>query len=485
MSWARPAGEAQLVASFASRPGRASRGAVAAASIPAPSATQPATVRGLGGARAPVTRTPDQVLAAAPQAEVLAELSAAGLVQSSWSPSTPVRTPDGRYISARVAERIPGLAILPAVSGPVAISTAALSSSAGLRTPDVRFVGAPSAAGASFGSHEATSSSAPATRSRPTDWVSARTAVTEATAFRGAMSVRSPDAAFVGSQATTTPDGQFVGARRGRAAPGVQLHGPEQAPESVGSAPRTGAVRPRRASLETTLADVSSSQPQADAPMWAARSDGAPQVRSAQGLFQSLARATTAEQVVNVIAARAGEMTGPVPLTEPMRAVVEQIRQELRSPAVAGEGTTLRTRAPEVQAPQTTVLRPSRSTSSGSVASTAAVRSGASRPVRSSAVVRSPGGSDDRVSKLVKRLTDLIHLAENERRLTEAQRQVRMAEDTAAARAEGSAPVGTSSGGGAKLDIETFAREVLEVVNRELELRRERRSEDGDEQQWW
>jgi hypothetical protein len=45
--------------------------------------------------------------------------------------------------------------------------------------------------------------------------------------------------------------------------------------------------------------------------------------------------------------------------------------------------------------------------------------------------------------------------------------------------------VGASNTGGANLDIETFAREVLEVVNREFELRRERRTEDGDESQWW
>jgi len=35
------------------------------------------------------------------------------------------------------------------------------------------------------------------------------------------------------------------------------------------------------------------------------------------------------------------------------------------------------------------------------------------------------------------------------------------------------------------LDIEVFSREVLEVVNRELEHRRERRTEDGDESGTW
>ncbi len=59
-----------------------------------------------------------------------------------------------------------------------------------------------------------------------------------------------------------------------------------------------------------------------------------------------------------------------------------------------------------------------------------------------------------------------------------------MAEDTAAARAEGSAPIG-ASGSNTKLDIEVFSREVLEVVNRELEHRRERRTEDGDESGTW
>ena len=119
------------------------------------------------------------------------------------------------------------------------------------------------------------------------------------------------------------------------------------------------------------------------------------------------------------------------------------------------------------------------------VASSASVHRGTTRPVRSSATVRGAGGADDRVSKLVKRLTDLIHLAETERRLSDARGQVRMAEDTAAARAEGSAPVSGGSGEGGKLDVEVFAREVLEVVNRELETRRERRTEDGDETSWW
>lgn len=517
LSWARANAEGQLVASVASGP------RVASAARPSPgrpAATAPA--KAWTGAPA----APEFVLPQASLPEALAELRDAGLVQASWSPSTPVRTPDGRYVSARVAAAIPGLALLPSTSGPTAVSTLPQSRMAGFRSPEVRFVGAPSAR-----TPEGEFAGAATARTRPTDWVGARSGVTQATAYRGAMGVRTPDVTFAGAGSTTTPttgfagarsavteSGQFVGARTAAgAAVAARAGTPTAAPAGAGTAPARGTARgatrgtragapealplsggrpgegaeaqaaviaPRaaRPSLESTLASVSEASLPTNAPTWAARSDGAPRVRSAQGLFESLARATTAEQVVGVIAARAGEMSGPVPLTDPMRAVVEQIRQELRPAAVASEGTVLQTRAPEIAAPEATVLRPG---SSGPQRSSAIVRSGGTRPVRASATVRGAGGADDRVSKLVKRLTDLIHLAETERRLGEAQAQVRMAEDTAAARAEGSAPVGGSSGQGAKLDIETFAREVLEVVNRELELRRERRTEDGDESNWW
>jgi len=165
-----------------------------------------------------------------------------------------------------------------------------------------------------------------------------------------------------------------------------------------------------------------------------------------------------------------------------MREVVQAIRNEMAAAPELVHPVQIATRAPDVETPRATVLRGTRVSP---VASSAIASRGSVRPVRSSAVSKSAGGADDRVSKLVRRLTDLIHLAETERRLSEAQAQVRMAEDSAAARAEGSAPLGQSGGGGPKLDIETFTREALETVNRELELRRERRTEDGDESNWW
>jgi hypothetical protein len=151
----------------------------------------------------------------------------------------------------------------------------------------------------------------------------------------------------------------------------------------------------------------------------------------------------------------------------------------------ASDEAALPTRATRLPAPVAEPLR-----TSGARPSTGArVARGTTRPVVSR--TRTVGsGSEDRIMKLVKKLQGLIHLAEAENRLAEAQRQVRMAEDSEDARAEGGQ--GSRGGGsagaskdGSKMDIEQLGREVLEVVTRELEFRRERRMEDHDESVWW
>lgn len=227
-----------------------------------------------------------------------------------------------------------------------------------------------------------------------------------------------------------------------------------------------------------------------DAPTWNARADGAPRVRSVQGLFESLARATTAEQVVHVLFARAdGLMSTASEIAAPIQQVISEIRQEVsRAPAAAAsDDAALPTRPMRVDAPRAEPLRPKAGGARPS--STTRVVRGATRPVASR--TRTIGaGSEDRIMKLVKKLQGLIHLAEAEHRLAEAQRQVRMAEDSHEARGEGGQ--GTRGGGqaggnqdGSKMDIEQLGREVLDVVSRELEYRRERRMEDHDESIWW
>ena len=232
----------------------------------------------------------------------------------------------------------------------------------------------------------------------------------------------------------------------------------------------------------------------ADAPVWNARAEGAPRVRSVHGLFESLARATTAEQVVHVLFARADGLLAapaglPAGVAAPIQQVIQEIRQEVARPIAmaASDEAALPTRPTRLSAPVAEQLRPQGGSSRQSAG--ARVSRGTTRPVVSRA--RSIGsGSEDRIMKLVKKLQGLIHLAEAENRLSEAQRQVRMAEDSEDARAEGGQ--GTRAGGQAgsskdssKVDIEQLGREVLEVVTRELEFRRERRMEDHDESVWW
>jgi hypothetical protein len=228
----------------------------------------------------------------------------------------------------------------------------------------------------------------------------------------------------------------------------------------------------------------------AEPPVWNARAEGAPRVRSVHGLFESLARATTAEQVVHVLFARAdGLLAAPAGVAAPIQQVIQEIRQEVARPIAmaASDEAALPTRPTRLSAPVTEQLRPQGGGSRQSAG--ARVSRGTTRPV----VSRTRGvgsGSEDRIMKLVKKLQGLIHLAEAENRLSEAQRQVRMAEDSEDARAEGGqgARAGGQSGSakeGSKMDIEQLGREVLEVVTRELEFRRERRMEDHDESVWW
>ena len=92
---------------------------------------------------------------------------------------------------------------------------------------------------------------------------------------------------------------------------------------------------------------------------------------------------------------------------------------------------------------------------------------------------------DDKVMKLAKRLQGLIHLAEQRR--DDARRQVRMAEDSSAAKGEGQGlGEDSQSQGDDQVSIDALIQEVLNVVNREVELRKERRQEDPDGRfGWW
>jgi hypothetical protein len=168
--------------------------------------------------------------------------------------------------------------------------------------------------------------------------------------------------------------------------------------------------------------------------------------------------------VVRVIVERGGEIKQVAPsLPTPVTQVIEQIQSEIRS-----------------SEPGLARARPSRPTPRST---TRVVRGYQGLKPRSTSTSRS--GGDDKVMKLARRLKGLIHLAERGRR-GEARGGVRMAEDTKEARAEGQGVREATRGLAEPLDIDRLGQDVLEVVQRELEIRRERRLEDPDESDiWW
>ena len=83
------------------------------------------------------------------------------------------------------------------------------------------------------------------------------------------------------------------------------------------------------------------------------------------------------------------------------------------------------------------------------------------------------------------KLMGLIHLVENERRLKDAQSQVRMAQDSAEARAEGGAKVPGMSVEDQEMNIEALQKGVLEFVMDYFESMSSRREDPDGRNLWW
>ena len=240
--------------------------------------------------------------------------------------------------------------------------------------------------------------------------------------------------------------------------------------------------RPRTGYAET-LGAVQGGRSESSLPVWARRASGEPLVRDTESvpasgpkgeLIQSLARASSPEEVIRLMVDRGA--TSPslqTTLSAPVLQVIEQIRTEAyrseeasHQPAGKGVGTR------QVRRGETP-----RSTSR-------IVRGFTSLSPRQQG---SGGASASQISKLAQRLQSLISTAEGSGNQGAARRQVRMAEDSAAAKSEGQGAVGDGEGQAAdgQADIDALGREVLSAVTRELEMRRERRMEEDDERDFW
>ncbi len=187
----------------------------------------------------------------------------------------------------------------------------------------------------------------------------------------------------------------------------------------------------------------------------------------ARSMLHALARAGSSQEAVRVVMERASDPQASRDLPAPLADVVQQIKQQVQHAAqqaklvapsarVAQQAEQRRQAEPDLPAALMRLTRGGGGSDSGEVVSLATMR-------------------------LIRRLQQLVHIAETDRRLLEAQRRVRMAEASGHARAEGSATPGTDSAGEAQpVDLDTLGREVLAAVTDKLASRNDRRLEDPD-----
>ncbi|MCO4744010.1 MAG: hypothetical protein KC912_04430, partial [Proteobacteria bacterium] len=204
-------------------------------------------------------------------------------------------------------------------------------------------------------------------------------------------------------------------------------------------------------------------------------------LRTDTGLFAALAKSNSTEDVVRVILERADG--------------VSAVRKELGAPAAALVERIVRTRQQMANTDQ--VLRPGQNNASAApeldtLPGNAPARRGRSRSARTvrsmpgsflSSSQSSEGVGASGVMKLAGKLQQLIHLAESERRLKDAQAQVRMSQekpDSGGITGPAGAPDDEAP------DIGALQRDVLQAVMTELDLLRNRRQEDPDGlNRWW
>jgi hypothetical protein len=303
---------------------------------------------------------------------------------------------------------------------------------------------------------------------RPTDWVGARVAFGEGSgAYRGAFSTKTGRTDWAGAGVFSTPRGAWNGARRTRT------------PLGWHSSPEMGL--PER-DFNGTLADMAHGTPSAGLPGWAERGDRPHRIRASGELIQQLANARDPAAVVDIIVNRGAELRN-TRLPKPVIQVIEQIQTVSREGGDAKQGLQDRVRDARSSlngAPRRGQFKRGTRSSNRVINGWTGLRPGSSASTSQSAV------GADKVMKLAEKLKSLIHLAKGGN-VAEAQRHAKLAHANRPDKSieKGGDVASSETAARQSVDIEALGREVLEVVNRELEMRQERRQEDNDVNIWW
>ena len=309
---------------------------------------------------------------------------------------------------------------------------------------------------------------------------------------------RTPEGILVRSKGFRTPEGTWVNSpsyrtpQRQRALPGLrfepvfpEFHEEATPLEASGPAPRPALRLARRAgwapeesaeisagrrtpaNFDRNIRMLSEGRVSQEAPSWTERAVGGPKIRASSELIRHLAQARDPEEIIRLIVDRGQDLNRETSLAAPVVEVIKQIKGEAAKaesePSLAGQS------------------RGARVFSGGQRPSRAARRISGFRPLRGPGATRQNGMGEDRVMKLAGKLRGLVHLAEVENRRDEARKQARLsAEEAPEVRAPEAAAGGEVNSG----DVQALIQEIVSAVNREMELRRERRQEDNHEP-WW
>lgn len=204
-------------------------------------------------------------------------------------------------------------------------------------------------------------------------------------------------------------------------------------------------------------------------------------VRSGGGLLTALARAGDPEDIVRVILERSHETAA---LARELGGGAGSLLHEVAAAASAPDvATPARARAGRGETVESTTVsrgRPGALLGGGEGSRGVRTRTGATATSQGH-----DGVGASNVMKLASKLKKLIHLAEHERRLDDARAQVRMAEESASARAE----VGAGKSGGQGLEddnmpFERLREEILREVQHQLEMTKQRGDSDVGNG-WW
>jgi|GEM_PF-6328978 len=304
---------------------------------------------------------------------------------------------------------------------------------------------------ASLKEEEGIASEVPEVASKPSPWLSPKEASVETRAANAL--IKRVAKLGVKAKVYRSPKGTMMDAKAARA---------------LGFSPPKGKSR---IPLTWVLEAVENKSNSGVLPNWAQRASEDPLHKGTTALITSINRASSMDEIIKVIFERTGsKQIAPSFQNMPIAAtkVLQNIRQEAQHLQLVQEEQ--KEQIAQVQAKEKGLARAAKNI----VSNFTGLKPLATAPVAAAGV------NDDKLSKLTRKLEDLILVAEQEGK-REAQGGARLAEDSAQAIEEGrSEPKGIDEGVSEQLNLDQLYRDVLRAVEDAINLKRVLRFDNDD-----